>query len=394
MHFAILCPPLTGHIKPLAALAAELESRGHRATFIHQVGARHLVEGHGGTFAPLPGSGLGAHKGVGGTVKEMARQTEMLCREAPALLREFKVDAVIADQLEPAGALIAEKLGLPWISAACALPINRDPAVPPPYVGWSYDPSDKGRKWAQGGWRVSDFLMRRLSRVIQAQSGGRWRNLDDALSPLLQIAQAVPAIDFPRETLPGSFHYLGPWRRPSDDGFDPPGRSERPLVYCSLGTLQGGRVALFASIAAACADLGLRLVLTHGGRLTRREVESLPGRPFVFDYLPQEAVLAEADLVVTHAGFNTVLETLAAGLPMVALPIAFDQPAVAARIARAGVGEVVRPSRATVNRLRAGIAKVLHEPAYRAAAQRVRAQIASAGGVRRAVDLVEEALRS
>lgn len=389
MHFALICPPLTGHIKPLAAIAAELEARGHRATFVHLAGARPLVEGHGATFAALPGGTLAEHKGVAGTVREMARQTDTLCRGAPALLRDLGIDAVIADQLEPGGALVAEKLGLPWITAACALPINRDPAVPPPYVGWRYDPSHKGRKWAEGGWRVSDFLMRRLFKVIEQHSEGRRRTLDDCLSPLLQIAQAVPAIDFPREALPPSFHSLGPWRRGPAETFDPPGRSDRPLVYCSLGTLQGGRVQLFARIAAACADLGLRLVLTHNGRLSHREVESLPGRPYVFDYLPQEAVLEKADLVVTHAGFNTVLEALSCGLPMVALPIAFDQPAVGARIRHAGVGEVVKP-----NRLRAAIEKVLHEPRYRAAARRVQAQIASAGGVARAADLIEETLRA
>ena len=53
---------------------------------------------------------------------------------------------LIADQLEPAAALLAEHLGLPFASVASALPINREPGIPPPYVGWRHDPSDRGVK--------------------------------------------------------------------------------------------------------------------------------------------------------------------------------------------------------------------------------------------------------
>lgn len=392
-HFALIAPPLTGHYKPLAALAATLAARGHKATFVHQPGAETLARAHGADFAPLPSGTSEEHKGIFGTVREMARQTDMLCRHAPGLLRELGVDAIIADQLEPAGGLIADHLGLPFVSVATAVPINREPGVPPPYVNWGYDPSPRGIWWNEGGWMVSDRLMRQVGDSIarNAEMLGLppRRILDDCFSPTLQLAQAVEAIDFPREMLPASFHYLGPLRVSSDEQVDFGGQSDRPLVFCSLGTLQGGRLGLFRNIAAACADLGLRLVITHCGRLSQRQIERLPGNPMVFDYLPQEAALAQADLVVTHAGFNTVLETLACGLPMVALPIAFDQPAVAARILRAGVGEVVKPRHASVRNLRRALSMVLSDPAYRAKAFTVQSEIAAAGGVRRAADLVE-----
>jgi zeaxanthin glucosyltransferase len=78
---------------------------------------------------------------------------------------------------------------------------------------------------------------------------------------------------------------------------------------------------------------------------------------------------------------------------MVAMPIAFDQPAVAARVARAGVGDVVPPRRATRRRLAAAIERVLREESYRIAAKGVAAETRAAGGARRAADLIEAALR-
>jgi zeaxanthin glucosyltransferase len=391
-RFAVLAPPLTGHWKPLAALAAELMERGHDVTFIHGDDARDLAERHGAAFAGIRSEGLGRHQGVRGTVREMARQTDMLCRHAPALIGELRADAIIADQLEPAGGLTAEHLGLPFATVACALPINREPKLPPPYVGWPYEPSPRGQSWAKGGWRVSDFLMRPVGAAI-AHWAETWRlpprrRLDDCFSPTLQIAQAVPSIDFPREQLPANFHHTGPLRR-RDATLSP---VLGPLVYCSLGTLQGGRLKLFAAVAAACAELDLKLVLTHCGRLTADEVSRLPGAPLAFDYLPQEAVLAEASLVVTHAGFNTVLESLACGLPMVAMPVAFDQPAVAARVARAGVGDVVMPRQASPGRLSHAIRKIMRMTRFRERARHVQREIQAAGGVSRAADLIEAKL--
>ncbi|HEX9955580.1 MAG TPA: glycosyltransferase [Allosphingosinicella sp.] len=395
-HFAVIAPPLTGHFKPLAALAHTLEARGHRVTFVHHAGAAPLAASLGVDFVPLPegkGGELGL-SGVGGTVAEMARLTHLLCRHAPDLLRFIGADAILADQLEPAGGLLAEYLRLPFATIACALPINREPGVPPPYVDWPFDRSEKGLNRNRGGYRVSDFLMRRIGTTIRREAlnfGLRPRRLlEDCFSPTLQLAQAVAGIDFPRSQLPPSFHYLGPFRTPSEDTFElPDGGNIRPLVYCSFGTLQGSRIRLFERVAAACQRLDLRLVLTHCGRLTPAQATSLPGNPLVRDFLPQEAVLAQADLVVTHAGFNTVIETLTQGLPMVALPLAFDQPAVGARIARAGAGIVLKPARASRTSLEEAIETVRTQPSYRARSAILANEIAYAGGATRAADLIE-----
>lgn len=401
-HFAILAPPLTGHFKPLAALAAELTKRGHRATFVHQAGAAPLAASLGANFHALEGEGgsVGGWtsailSGIGGTVGAMARQTELLCRQAPQALREIGADAVIADQLEAAGGLVAEHLRLPYVTVASALPINREPAVPPPYLDWPFDPSEKGIKRNRGGYRVADLLMRRLGRTIDREAHNLGltprRHLEACFSPTLQLAQAVPGIDFPRRELPQSFHYCGPFRSAAQESWTRP-EGTRPLVYCSFGTLQGARLRLFERVATACDRLGVDLVLTHCGRLSPQQAARLPGNPQVHDFLPQEAVLKAVDLVVTHAGFNTVMETLTEGLPMVALPLAFDQPAVGARIARAGVGEVVKPRHATTGHLERTIAKVLETPSYRARSAVIAQEIANAGGVARAAGLIEARL--
>lgn len=405
-HFAVVAPPLAGHYRPLSNLAAELVERGHRVTFLHHEDARPLIKAAGAGFEALgrgappvslwtdPMARIRGLIGLGGTMDGMVRFTDMFCAEAPAALRRIGADALIVDQLEAGGGLVAEHLGLSFASVAVTVPINREPGIPPPYVGWSHVPGEKGVKRNLGGWRVSDWMMRRVGDGI-ARNARRLglpdrRRLEDCLSPTLQISQMVASIDFPRLELPSEFHYTGPWRRGATERFELPPGDGRPLVYCSLGTLQGSRAGLFRKVARACAALDLRLLISQGGR-GRLKSADLPGHPLVYDWVPQEAVLAAADMMVSHGGMNSVLEPLANGLPMVVMPLAFEQSATAARLEQAGVARTVGPG-ASARRLARAIGQVRRDPGFRKRAGAVRLEMRAAGGVRRAADLIEAAL--
>jgi UDP:flavonoid glycosyltransferase YjiC (YdhE family) len=407
MHFAIFGPPLRGHYGPLSNLASELIARGHRATFIHHADAAALVEADDAGFEPIgagspqlaswtgPMARIKGVLGLGGVMDGMVRFTDMICRDAPALLERLGVDAVLVDQLEPGGALVAQRLGLPFISLAIALPINREPGVPPPYVGWAYDPSPGGLKRNRGGWRVTDLVLGKVGKAIERNSTllglPPRRRLEDCFSPLLQVAQLVPGLDFPRHELPENFHYTGPFRRAGRDKFSLPPGDERPLVYCTLGTLQGSRTGLFRKVAAACAKRDLRLLMTSGRATGRHDLEQLPGNPLVYDWVPQEAVLEHVSLTVCHGGMNSVLDSLAAGVPMVVMPLAFEQSAIAARMQYAGVAEFLS-ARSSSRQIANSIAMVREVPSFQARARAIQQEFRQAGGVSRAADLIEEAL--
>jgi zeaxanthin glucosyltransferase len=334
--------------------------------------------------------------GLRGLIRDVAALTDMLCRELPEALRSIGADAVIADQMEAAGGLVAEHLGLPFASVATALPINRELSLPPPYLGWRYDPSEAGLSRNRGGWRVTDWLMQPVARVIEGHARSfhlpSRSRADQCLSPTLELAQAVRGLDFPRRTLSESFHYLGPFRAAREErAFELPDGDDRPLAFCSLGTLQGGRRRLLARISTACAEAGLRLVIAHGGRLPPDAGARLPGRPLLFDFVPQRSVLAQAAVAISHCGFNTVLDALACGVPILAVPLAFEQPATAARLVRSGAGLAV-PRRAGSRRIARELERLLTEPSHRAAAAQLAVEIGGAGGAERAADLIERDL--
>lgn len=415
-HFAIVSPPLAGHLNALQALGTHLVERGHRVTVLGPADARRWIwpasaigfATIGETTHPPGSVEAVSHRmgrlrglfGVGTMIRGLARDTQMVARDAPAVLEQIGADALIVDQLEPAGGVVAQGLDLPYMSVATALPINRDPDVPPVFLGWDYRTGQRARERNAGGHRVADWLMRAQHRVI-AEAASRF-GLDararpsDWLSPVLDVSQTVPSIDFPRAEPPRQLHHVGPLRLSQKQTL-PFERDGRPLAFASLGTLQGARLELFETIAKAVAERDHQLVLVHCGRLDRHAVSRLEtdpsfGRPVVRDFVPQSAVLAQADLAVLHGGFNTVLDALRQAVPIVVMPLAFEQPAIAARLERAGVAQRVSPWRVRPKRITDAIDLLVHEDRLDARLAATAIEIEEAGGASRAADLAERIL--
>jgi MGT family glycosyltransferase len=208
------------------------------------------------------------------------------------------------------------------------------------------------------------------------------------------VSQTVAGFDFPRRSPPPALHHVGPLR-PSAEA-EPPlpfaVRDDRPFVFASLGTLQGWRYRIFRATAQACRALDVQLLVAHCGGLDERQAASL-GATWVTDFAQQRAVLARATLAVTHAGLNTALDALSFGVPMLAVPIAFDQPGVAARIVHAGVGERLGHRTLTAGKVGAALERLLSTPAYRERAKDLGGEIARSGGARRAADIIEDVTR-
>jgi len=166
----------------------------------------------------------------------------------------------------------------------------------------------------------------------------------------------------------------------------------RPLIYASLGTTRKGSLDLFRRLSEACEGLDAQLVISLGGRRDPAVLAGLSGDILVVGNAPQLELLKRAQLVVTHAGPNTVLESLKQGKPMVALPMLLDQPAVATRLRRLGAAEVLSTENRSVQQIRAAIVKVQTDPRYRKAAEDLQAQMHLVRGLDCAADIIEVAM--
>jgi MGT family glycosyltransferase len=160
-----------------------------------------------------------------------------------------------------------------------------------------------------------------------------------------------------------------------------------------MGTILNGRADVFRTIVAALAKhKDLQLVLSIGDQIDPHQIGKVPSNAIIVKRAPQLDLLKEASVCITHAGLNTVLESLAQGVPQVAIPVTFDQPGVAARIAEKQTGVVTSLDKLTPNHLSDLLNEVLTNSSYRRNARDLQNAIAEANGLSVAADLVEESL--
>ena len=152
--------------------------------------------------------------------------------------------------------------------------------------------------------------------------------------------------------------------------------NDRPVAYFTLGTVKNAEAADFRAGLTALADYDGVVIATTGRPIDPAELGPLPANVIVEEFVPQAHVIERADLLVSHSGSGTMLGGLVHGVPQVALPRGTDQPMNAALLARAGAGLVVAPEDYAVDTIRSAVAEVTGDPAYRAAAERVRDEIA------------------
>lgn len=411
-HFAVVAPPFYSHVRALQALSQALMARGHHITFIQQQDVAALLSDAAIGFHPVgllshPAGSLdhtlqlAAHPGGPGIlrlIRDMASSSDMLCRELPEALRSLAVDGLIVDQMAPAAGLVAEALQLPFVSVACALPVNREAHFPLPVMPFAWGTGSAARERYASSEKIYDWLMRSHDRVLARHaeafglSGSRLPH--ECLSPLAQISQLPHALDFPRRALPAHFHATGPLREAALPCAAPLfGDGAQPRVFASLGTLQGGRYGLFKTLAKACRELDAELLIAHCGGLSDFQTRKLirAGATRVAAFVDQRAALAQADVAITHGGLNTVLDAVAHATPLLAIPLAFDQPGIAARLAHHGLG--IRASRfATSHQIARHLRHLLDEKAIKQRMTALQPRLDACGGVERAADIAERAL--
>lgn len=398
-------------------LGKELQRRGHQVTLIALLDAKPQAEAAG---IPLRAVGqeefsigsmktslsnLGKLSGLNAlryTIEILSRESEVSLRDGPEICREIGVEALLVNQGSQMGGTIADHLQIPFITVCSAMVLNVDPTIPPVYTQWQYS-----LDWsAQLRNRLGYWLFVRLSKSIHNtinQYRQQWnlppyKSSNDVYSNLAQISQAPAEFEFPRRTLPPWFHFTGPFHSTDSrrqipfpwERLDP----EKPIIYASMGTLQNQLLWVFEKVAEACSSVDAQLVISLGGSTKPENLPNLTGNPIVVEYAPQLDILQRATVMITHAGMNTTMECLMNGVPMIAIPVANDQPGISSRIVWSGVGERISLRGLDVEKLREKIYAVLTKPSYKEVALKLKVACKSAGGVQRAADIIETAVNT
>jgi MGT family glycosyltransferase len=289
-------------------------------------------------------------------------------------LERRPADVVLSELLLFGPLVAAEALGVPVVVLNATVNIVPAPEVPPFGLGLMPARDDAERTEHEA---LAAAMVAAWDEALPALNAAR---AEQGLAPLEhvldqgRVAERVlvmtsRAFDFPG-TVPPVVRYVGPrladpawaggWTPPPGDG---------PLVLVALSSDFQDQEDLLRRIVAAMGRLPVRALVTTGQGVEPEALDA-PPNVTVVRAAPHSAVLREAAAVVTHCGHGTNIKSLAAGVPLVCLPMGRDQLDVAARVVHAGAGVRLDPASAP-EAIAAATAEVLAGDGYRAAAARI-----------------------
>ncbi len=169
----------------------------------------------------------------------------------------------------------------------------------------------------------------------------------------------------------------------------PEKEKERPLVYISLGTVINDRPDFYGKCINALKELPVDVVISCGNAIDREALGELPNQIQVHPYVDQLAILARADVFITHCGMNSVSESLYMAAPMVLYPQTNEQNAVARRVTEVGAGMLLKDD--SCEGIRTAVQEILDNSIYAKAAAECSADFRACCGPAGAAEFIENA---
>ncbi len=317
-------------------------------------------------------------------------------RDTRAALEREAVDALASDYMLFGPPIAAERAGVPTALLVHNIYMVPEPGKPAPGPGFRPARSIFGRVRDRA---VSRAFVALFNRGLPAVNRAR---TDYGLAPLRSVLEhfdhvervlvlTSESFDFHGDSHPPHLRYVGstladpPW---VDDWRSPCNEDDRrPLVIVSLSSTYMGQEQVLARAIDGLGRLDTRVLVTTGPAINPASLRAR-GNTTVVRSAPHAKLFPETAVVVTHAGMGTVTRALAAGVPLVCVPMGRDQLDVAARVVYAGAGIRLRSS-ATPDAIRAAVERVLGEPSFRTAAERIGATITADAAAQRGLAELE-----
>jgi len=418
MKIGFVSMPFVGHLNPMTTLARRLQSRGHEVAFIGVPDVEPFARAPGLDFVPFceneypagsiaklyrPVSKQHGLEAVRWSIRERnVGLFNAASKHLPRKLAETGVGGLVIDVIHTFLELVPMSLGVPYAQVSTGLHLDFSGMTPPFFFSWPHETTPEALTRNLEGIKAAGEIFGPVLPLAMAYAEKvglqiDWSDFTATTSKLAVITQTPKEFDFPGIPWPAEFHYTGPFH--DSEGREPipfPWHklTGSPLVYASMGTLVNGLERVYKIILKSVGRLSnIQVVLSVGKNLKLDDLGSIPSNVIVVREAPQLELLKRAALCITHAGLNTALESLAQGVPMVAIPNAYDQPGVAARVTYHGVGEFLEIDDLAVERVQLLIQQVLENPRYREKARWFQKVIAQTRGLDVAADVIERAFR-
>jgi rhamnosyltransferase subunit B len=414
-----------GDLHPQIGLAIELRKRGHDIIFATMKEYGAIIKPLGFEFHPMRPDGTPINN-----PEEIAKMTDLktgseyvvrkwllpnLRGTYTDLLDSAKdADLIIAGDIVYAAPLVAEKLGIPWVSLALA-PVAffsaYDPSVIPlfPFLV----------KLRELGTPLNQVIIQLLKTVTKSWiepiyqlrtelglSKINYNPLVDKSSACLVLAMfssilAKPQPDWAKNTVVTGFTFyegdLVGVASPLENRGKLPlqlqqflDAGEAPIVFTlgSAAVMVPGN--FYQESVRAATQLNRRAVLLIG---KNTPPDRLSKDIIAIDYVPYSQIFPHACAIVHQGGIGTTAQALRAGRPTLIMPYSYDQPDNAARVKRLGTSRTIDRSQYTAVRVAKELQALLENPNYATKATEIGRIIQMENGVSVACDAIEDRLK-
>ncbi|MGW3207699.1 macrolide-inactivating glycosyltransferase [Streptomyces sp. NPDC001135] len=390
-HIAMFSIAAHGHVNPSLEVIRELVARGHRVTYAIPPVFAEKVAATGARPVPytstLPGPDADPEAWGATLLDNVEPFLADAIQALPQLVEAYagdEPDLVLHDIASYPARVLAHRWGVPAVSLSpnlvawegyeeeVAEPMWAEPLKTP--RGQAYYARFEAWLRENGITRHPDLFAGRPARSIVL--------IPKALQPHAdRVDQRVHSFV---GACQGDRSDQGDWQRPA---------GAEKVVLVSLGSAFTKQPAFYRECVRAFGGLpGWHLVLQVGRHVGPAELGDLPDNVEVHSWVPQLAILRQADLFVTHAGAGGSQEGLVTATPMIAVPQAVDQFGNADMLQGLGVARRLDTEEATGERLREAALALVDDPEVARRLKKIQTETAEEGGTPRAADLIEAEL--
>ncbi|MET9390654.1 macrolide-inactivating glycosyltransferase [Streptomyces sp. NPDC006624] len=390
-HIAMFSIAAHGHVNPNLEVIRELVARGHRVTYAIPPVFTAKVAATGAEVKPwnstLPSPDDDPEAWGSTLLDNVEPFLDDAVQALPQLIEAYRgdePDLVLHDIASYPGRVLAHRWGVPAISLSPAM------------VAWEgYEQEVAEPMWAEPRKTERGRAYYARFQAWLEENGIGLHPDDFAGRPDRSVVLIPKALQPHADRVDESvYSFVGTCQgdRTADGDWQRPAGAEK-VVLVSLGSAFTKQPGFYRECVKAFGDLpGWHLVLSIGKHVAPSEIGEVPAGVEVRSWVPQQAILGQADLFVTHAGAGGSQEGLATATPMIAVPQAADQFANAEVLQGHGVARTLLTEEATAEALREAALALVDDPEVARRLKEIQAQTVQEGGARRAADLIEAEL--
>ena len=380
------CIPAHGHTNPTLGVVKELVSRGHEVFYYSYNNMREKIESTGAQFFSCDDYDMEQKlnaKDATRLGKDLAFSTKILVDTTLALddkvckeMKNLSPDCIVSDSMALWGKAVALKLGIPFISSTTTFAFNRHSA----------------KVMKQG---LGDLFKMLLSMPKTSKEVKRLKDKGYPINSILDIignddsihtiVYTSPEFQPYSETFSKNFAFVGPSVRNPTEEIE---KTREKLIYISMGTVNNDMMPFYKMCISALKNTEYQVILSVGNLVPIEEFGKLPENISVFPSVDQIAVLKQADAFISHAGMNSVSESLYFGVPLVMFPQTTEQKGVAARVLELGAG--ITLDKVNEDSVLSAVKKLLADSTYQKNAEKISAGFKNCSGAKGAADKIIE----